>query len=87
MVGLVGTFIGALGVANSLQNALNSAWEIPFARRPGFPWSWLRSAALIIVIGVGFIGTTILSAYRGRRRPRPAPAPASPCWPTRCRWC
>jgi uncharacterized BrkB/YihY/UPF0761 family membrane protein len=48
-------------VSNSLQNALNSAWEIPFARRPGFPWSWLRSAALIIVIGVGFIGTTIIS--------------------------
>src|SRR5208337_632967 len=43
LVGLVGTFIGTLGVANSLQNALNSAWEIPFVRRPVFPWSWLRS--------------------------------------------
>ncbi len=60
-VAAIGIFIGALGVSNSLQNALNSAWEIPFARRPGFPWSWLRSAALIIVIGVGFIGTTIIS--------------------------
>jgi membrane protein len=60
-IGLVGTFIGALGVANSLQNALNSAWEIPFARRPGFPWSWLRSAALIIVVGLGFIVTATLS--------------------------
>jgi membrane protein len=61
VIGLVGTFIGARGVATAMQNALNSAWEIPFARRPGFPWSWLRSAALIIVIGVGFIGTTIIS--------------------------
>ncbi|HYB15195.1 MAG TPA: YihY/virulence factor BrkB family protein [Streptosporangiaceae bacterium] len=60
-VGLIATFIGALGVANSLQNALNSAWEIPFDRRPGFPWSWLRSAALIIVVGTGFIVTTVLS--------------------------
>ena len=60
-VGLVGIFIGTLGVANSLQNALNSVWEIPFARRPGFPWSWLRSAALIIVVGTGFIVTTALS--------------------------
>jgi len=60
-VAAIGIFIGALGVSNSLQNALNSAWEIPFTRRPGFPWSWLRSAALIIVIGVGFIGTTIIS--------------------------
>jgi membrane protein len=61
VVGLIGTFIGALGVANSMQNALNSVWEIPFARRPGFPWSWLRSAALIIVVGGGFIVTTALS--------------------------
>ncbi len=61
VIGLIGTFIGALGVANSLQNALNSVWEIPFARRPGFPWSWLRSAALIVVVGGGFIVTTVLS--------------------------
>jgi len=63
VVGLVGTFIGTLGVANSVQNALNSVWEIPFARRPGFPWSWLRSAALIIGVGTGFIATTILSGF------------------------
>jgi membrane protein len=63
VVGVIGTFIGALGVANSLQNALNSAWEIPFARRPGFPWSWLRSAALIIVVGGGFIVTTTLTGF------------------------
>jgi membrane protein len=61
VVAVVGIFIGSLGVANSVQNALNSAWEIPFSRRPGFPWSWLRSAALIMVIGVGFIGTIVLS--------------------------
>jgi membrane protein len=60
-VGLIATFIGALGVANSLQTALNSVWEIPFDRRPGFPWSWLRSAGLIIVVGTGFIVTTVLS--------------------------
>ncbi|MBV9206943.1 MAG: YihY/virulence factor BrkB family protein [Actinobacteria bacterium] len=61
VVALAGIFIGTLGVANSIQNALNSAWEIPFDRRPGFPWSWLRSAALIVVVGVGFIATTALS--------------------------
>lgn len=64
-VAAIGIFIGALGVSNSLQNALNSAWEIPFSRRPGFPWSWLRSAALIVVIGVGFIVTTTISGFAG----------------------
>ena len=83
---MIGIFIGALGVANSLQNALNSAWEIPFARRPGFPWSWLRSAALIIVIGVGFIGTTILSGLAGRRAAI-LPGAGRPCCSTWYRWC
>jgi membrane protein len=66
VIGLVGTFIGALGVANSVQNALNSAWEIPFDHRPGFPWSWLRSAALIVVVGTGLIATTTLSTLAAR---------------------
>jgi membrane protein len=65
VIGLLGTFIGARGVASALQNALNSAWEIPFERRPGFPWSWLRSFALIVVIGVGFIVTTSLTTLAG----------------------
>jgi len=61
VVGLVGTFLGARGVANAMQNALNAVWEIPYARRPGFPWSWLRSFGQILVIGLGLIGTTVLS--------------------------
>ncbi len=61
VIGLLGTFIGASGVANALQNALNSAWEVPLVRRPGFPWSWLRSFALMFVIGLGFVVTTTLS--------------------------
>ncbi|HTX27047.1 MAG TPA: YihY/virulence factor BrkB family protein [Streptosporangiaceae bacterium] len=65
VIGLLGTFIGARGVASALQNALNSAWEIPFDRRPGFPWSWLRSFAMMFVIGVGFIVTTSLTTLAG----------------------
>jgi YihY family inner membrane protein len=65
VIGLVGTFFGALGVSNAMQNALNTAWEIPYLRRPGFPWSWLRSIGQIIVIGLGLIGTTVLSTLAG----------------------
>jgi membrane protein len=66
VVGLLGTFFGARGVATAIQNALNTVWEIPFVRRPGFPWSWLRSFGLMVVIGLGLIGTTILSTAAGR---------------------
>jgi membrane protein len=41
-------------------------WEVPFARRPGFPWALLRSFGLMVVIGLGLIGTTILSGAAGR---------------------
>ena len=66
VVGLLGTFFGARGVATAIQNALNTVWEIPIARRPGFPWSLLRSFGLMVVIGLGLIGTTILSGAAGR---------------------
>jgi membrane protein len=65
-IGLLGTFIGARSVAFAMQNALNAVWEIPIARRPGFPWSWLRSFGLILVIGLGLIGTTVLSGLAAR---------------------
>ena len=65
VIGLVLTFFGARGVANSMQNALNSIWEVPMARRPGFPWQILRSLGLILVIGPGIIATIVLSSVAG----------------------
>lgn len=64
-IGIIGTFLGARGVANAAQNAFNTVWEIPFSERPGFPFSWLRSFALILVVGIGVIATTILSGLAG----------------------
>ena len=61
VIGLVLTFFGARGVANAMQNALNSVWEVPMSRRPGFPWAILRSLGLILVIGPGIIATIALS--------------------------
>ncbi len=60
-IGLVGTFLGARGVAGAVQNAMNQVWAVPRRARPGFPFSWLRSFALIGVIGLGVLLTTALS--------------------------
>ncbi|HEV2635567.1 MAG TPA: YihY/virulence factor BrkB family protein [Actinocrinis sp.] len=60
-VGLIGTFLGARGVANAIQNAMNHLWEVPRHKRPGFPFNWLRSFGLIGLIGLGVIVTTGLS--------------------------
>lgn len=70
-IGLAGTFLGARGVANAAQNALNVVWEVPKADRPGFPWGWLRSFGWIVVVGLGVIITTGLSGVAGG-----APLPA-----------
>jgi membrane protein len=63
VIGIVLTFLGARGVANAMQNALNSVWEVPKADRSGFPWNYLRSFGLILVVGLGEIGTSVLSAF------------------------
>src|SRR6266700_4206552 len=55
VIGLAGTFLGARGVATAVQNALNTAWEVPYTDRPGFPWALLRSSGQILVIGLGLI--------------------------------
>jgi membrane protein len=59
--GLILTFLGARGVAGAVQNALNTVWNIPQDQRPGFPWSLLRSIAMIVVVGLGVIATSLLS--------------------------
>jgi YihY family inner membrane protein len=64
-VGLIFAFLGALGFATAAQNALNSAWEVPFSRRPGFPWSLLRSVSLTLVVGIGQIVTGTISGIAG----------------------
>jgi membrane protein len=65
VIGLVLTFFGARGVATALQNAMNTIWEVPFVRRPGFPWAILRSLGIIAVIGPGEIATITLSSVAG----------------------
>jgi YihY family inner membrane protein len=65
IVGLVGTFLGTRGVANALQNALNTVWGIPRERQPGFPWNAMRSLAIVLVLGIGLIVTATLSGFGG----------------------
>ena len=77
VVGLLGTFFGARGVAAAIQNALNTVWEIPIVRRPGFPWSSLRSLGLMVVIGLGLVFTTFLSTSASGGAARILPGPGA----------
>jgi membrane protein len=63
--GLIGAVIGSLGLASATQNALNKVWAVPHVRRPGFPWSTLRSVGLMTVVGPGEIIAVLLSGIAG----------------------
>lgn len=52
---------GAQGVASATQNAFNTAWGVPYARRPGFPTVLARSFGLLAVMGLAVLGTGLLS--------------------------
>lgn len=65
VLGILFTLYGARGIANAIQNALNSVWEVPLFRRPRFPKNLLRSLGLICVIGPGQIITIALSTVAG----------------------
>lgn len=65
VIGIVGSVLGARGVANALQNACNAVWQVPKVHRPGFPWNQLRSFGVLLVLGLGAIATGVLSGLGG----------------------
>ncbi|HEY2794461.1 MAG TPA: YihY/virulence factor BrkB family protein [Micromonosporaceae bacterium] len=52
---------GAQGVARAVQNAFNTVWSVPYADRPSFGATILRSLGLIGVMIVTILATGLLS--------------------------
>lgn len=75
-IGLVLTFLGARGVANAAQNAMNTVWAVPLARRPGFPWNQLRSVGFVVAVGLGLVITSTLSGFAANASVLPGPGTA-----------
>jgi membrane protein len=65
VVGVLGTLWGGMGVANAAQTAMNRVWEVPMKERPSFFKRLVRSAAMLLTLGVGIIATTVLSGIGG----------------------
>ncbi|MDQ2749437.1 MAG: YihY/virulence factor BrkB family protein [Actinomycetota bacterium] len=61
-VGILGTLYGGLGVAQALQNAMNTIWRVPRNSRPNPIKSRGRSLLLLLIAGLAFALTTVLSA-------------------------
>jgi uncharacterized BrkB/YihY/UPF0761 family membrane protein len=62
IVGLLGTFYGALGFAQAAQHAMAEVWNVPGVRRSGFFPRLARSVILFTVLGVGLAAATVVSS-------------------------
>jgi YihY family inner membrane protein len=63
VVGILFTIYGARGVADAFRHAVNHIWHIPQADRSGFPKALLRSLAIIVGGGSGFLAASIIAGW------------------------
>lgn len=61
VIGVLGALYGALGVAQAVQHAMNTAWTVPRNERPNPFLARGRSLLLLATAGVAVIGTTALA--------------------------
>lgn len=62
VVGALGGLYGSLGVVQAAQNAFNKVWAVPRNNRPNPLMARIRSLAMLVVLGLGLILSTVLSA-------------------------
>lgn len=55
LAGLLFAFYGARGVADVFRRGVHDIWGVPKRDRAGFPKSTLKSLALIVIGGLGFV--------------------------------
>jgi membrane protein len=65
VIGFAIALLGLRGVAHTAQDALNKLWGVPRVHRPGFPMNIVRSMGLILLLGLGVLGTAALSGVGG----------------------
>jgi membrane protein len=62
-VAVVITIYGMRGIANATQHSLNHIWLVPKSKRPTFPNSTLKSLAIVLLGGIGFLASAALTSY------------------------
>lgn len=65
VIGTLGALYGGLGVAQAMQNAMNTVWAVPRNERPNPFKARGRSLLLLLTVGAALLGTTVLSAIGG----------------------
>ena len=60
-VGIAGTLLAGLGVIQALQHGMDEVWNVPVTDRPSFLISKVRGLLMLILLGLGSIGATLLA--------------------------
>jgi membrane protein len=61
VIGILGSLWGGLGVTSASQNAFNKVWAVPLKQRPNFLQTRLRGLAVLILLGVLFLASSLAS--------------------------
>jgi membrane protein len=64
-IGIAGALIGGRGFAHALQNTLKTVWAVPKVHRPGFAPRYLRTFALLLLLGLIVVVTGAASTAAG----------------------
>jgi YihY family inner membrane protein len=68
-IGILGTLWAGLGVVKSLEEALNTIWDVPYKRRPNAIYSTLRAVVMLAVLGVmTLVSALVAGAGAGSHR-------------------
>jgi len=54
---------GAIGLGLATQSAMNRVWNIPYVRWPSLPMRYLRGFAVLVLLAVSAIGSTVLTGF------------------------
>jgi membrane protein len=65
LIGTAGALIGGRGFAHAMQKTLNTVWSVPKVDRPGFFPRYLRTIALLLLLGLIVVVTGAASTAAG----------------------
>jgi YihY family inner membrane protein len=63
VIGILGTIYGSVGIGLASQNAMNTVWNIPFVRWPNIWIRYLRTFAMIGLLGLASLTSMALAAF------------------------
>lgn len=63
IIGVLFTLYGTRGIADAFRHGVNHLWRVPKVDRSGFPKSAIRSLAIVIIGGVGFVLAAVIAGY------------------------